>query len=258
MLGKSGSERRYDVTLGCRARRRCGQPAAFHTGMGNPTRAVVRLRLPVLCRTSQGEPSSPPVVTILHFDGDLGRAHSMATSTVSTWSSSTCSVVLGFCYERNDSVSVHIYPEDDSPLFQPFLVREGWQWVCGLVQPDIEDVYEELYSHFAKRPEDLHRLDWRQFETLLFRIFQAQGFVELGPGSNDGGIDVRVLQRDPLGDILTLVQAKRYAPRNKIDMSAVAALHGVADVGAAQKSIFVTTSDYLPRRGSSPLGPPSR
>lgn len=55
-----------------------------------------------------------------------------------------------------------------------------------------------------------------------------------------------MLQRDPLGDIMTLVQAKRYAPRNKIDLSAVAALHGVADVEAAQKSMFVTTSDYLP------------
>ncbi|MCC2602233.1 restriction endonuclease [Sphingopyxis yananensis] len=119
--------------------------------------------------------------------------------------------------------------------------------MCGLVQQDVADVYEELYSYFAKRPEDLHRLHWREFETLLFRIFQAQGFTcELGPGSNDGGIDVRVLQRDPLGDILTLVQAKRYAPRNKIDISAVAALHGVADVELAQKSMFVTTSDYLP------------
>lgn len=55
-----------------------------------------------------------------------------------------------------------------------------------------------------------------------------------------------MLQRDPLGDILTLVQAKRYAPGNKIDLSAVAALHGVAASKAAQKSMFVTTSDYLP------------
>jgi len=194
----------------------------------------------------KGEPSSPPVVTILHFDGDLGRA---LDGDFDGLDMEFFELLHrhGFCYERNDSVSADIYPEDDSPLFRPFLDREGWQWVCGLVQPDIADVYEELYTHFAKRPEDLHRLDWRQFETLLFRIFQAQGFTcELGPGSNDGGIDVRVLQRDPLGDILTLVQAKRYAPRNKIDMSAVAALHGVADVEAAQKSIFVTTSDYLP------------
>jgi hypothetical protein len=55
-----------------------------------------------------------------------------------------------------------------------------------------------------------------------------------------------VLHRDPLGDILTLVQAKRYAPNRKIDLSAVAALHGIADVEEAQRTIFVTTSDYLP------------
>ncbi|WP_333885265.1 restriction endonuclease [Sphingobium yanoikuyae] len=193
-----------------------------------------------------GEPGEPPVVTILHFDGDLGRALDGDFVGLDMEFFKLLQD-LGFWYERIDSVSAHIYPEDDSPLLQPFLDRENWQWVCGLVQQDVADVYQELYSHFAKRPEDLHRLTWREFETLLFRIFQAQGFTcELGPGSNDGGIDVRVLQRDPLGDILTLVQAKRYAPRNKINMSAVAALHGVADVEAAQKSIFVTTSDYLP------------
>ena len=194
----------------------------------------------------EGEPENTPVVTILYFNGDLGRAldgdfHGLDME--------FCELLerQGFWYERNDSFSAHIYPQDTNPLFQPFLNRENWQWVCGLIQQDVADVYEELYSHFAKRPEDLHRLNWREFETLLFRIFQSQGFTcELGPGSNDGGSDVRLLQRDPLGDILTLVQAKRYAPKNKINMSAVAALHGVADVEAAQKSIFVTTSNYLP------------
>lgn len=93
----------------------------------------------------------------------------------------------------------------------------------------------------------MRNLKWREFETLIFRIFQSQGFTcELGPGSNDGGIDVRMLQRDPLGDILTLVQVKKYAAGRKIDQSAVAALHGVADVETAQRSIFVTTSEYLP------------
>jgi hypothetical protein len=192
------------------------------------------------------EPIEAPVVTILHFDGDLGRAldgdfDGLDMEFIELLERH------GFWYERNDSVSAHIYPVDESPLFQPFLDLATWEWVCGLVQEDIADVHEELYSHFARRPDDLHRLSWREFETLLFRIFQNQGFTcELGPGSNDGGVDVRVLQRDPLGDILTLVQAKRYAPKNKINLGAVAALHGVAHVENAQKTIFVTTSDYLP------------
>lgn len=192
------------------------------------------------------EPTGTPVVTILHFDGDLGRAldgdfDGLDMEFIDLLEQH------GFWYERNDNVSAHIYPLDESPLLQPFQNLATWEWVCGLVQEDIADVYEELYSHFARRPDDLHRLSWREFETLLFRIFQSQGFTcDLGPGSNDGGVDVRVLQRDPLGDILTLVQAKRYAPKNKIDLAPVAALHGVADVNDAQKTIFVTTSDYLP------------
>lgn len=192
------------------------------------------------------EPIETPVVTILHFDGDLGRALDGEFDGLDMEFIELLER-HGFWYERNDSVSAHIYPLDESPLLQPFLDLATWEWICGLVQEDIADVHEELYSHFARRPGDLHRLSWREFETLLFRIFQNQGFTcELGPGSNDGGVDVRVLQRDPLGDILTLVQAKRYAPKNKIDLGPVAALHGVADVEDAHKTIFVTTSDYLP------------
>lgn len=192
------------------------------------------------------EPGDTPVVTILHFDGDLGRAIDGEFDGLDVEFNDLLER-HGYWYERNDGVSAHIYPADESPLFQPFLDLAQWQWVCGLVQPDFADVHEELYSYFAKRPDDLHRLEWRQFETLLFRVFQNQGFTsELGPGSGDGGIDIRLLQRDPLGDILTLVQAKRYASHRKIDLSAVAALHGVADVEKAQRSVFVTTSDYLP------------
>jgi hypothetical protein len=116
-----------------------------------------------------------------------------------------------------------------------------------LIQPDIDDVYEEIYAHFAKRPDDLHRLGWRDLEVLIARSLQHQGFqVDLGPGSNDGGVDIRLLQRDPLGDLLTLVQVKRYAPHRKIDALAVQALHGVAEVEKAHQSLFVTTSAYMP------------
>lgn len=193
-----------------------------------------------------GKPGDTPVVTILHFDDGLGRALNGDFEGFDIEFSDLLKR-QGFCYELNDGVSAHIYPEDNNPLFQPFLDYVTWQWVCGLIQPDFADVHEELYSYFAKRPENLHQLTWREFEILLFRIFQNQGFAcDLGPGSNDGGVDVRLLQRDPLGDMLTLVQAKKYTPKNKIDLSAVAALHGVADVEGAQKSVFVTTSDYLP------------
>ena len=117
-----------------------------------------------------------------------------------------------------------MYPEE-GPRCQAYASYFHWQWICSLLQPDFADVYEELYGHFAGHLDDLHRLDWREFEILLARIFQTQGFVtELGPGRGDGGVDIRLLQRDPIGDILTLVQAKKYAPKNRVGLEAVAAL----------------------------------
>ena len=86
-----------------------------------------------------------------------------------------------------------------------------------------------------------------QFERLLGSIFRNQGYeVELGPGSGDGGVDLRLLQRDPIGDVLTFVQAKRHAPHRKIALQPVQALHGASVADGATRSLFVTTSDYLP------------
>jgi hypothetical protein len=50
----------------------------------------------------------------------------------------------------------------------------------------------------------------------------------------------------------------QYAPHRKIELEAVAALHGVAVVENAKQSIFVTTSAYLPCRAdtSGSLKPP--
>lgn len=189
------------------------------------------------------EPTTPPVVFVqclslcfadaaLHGDLD-GEFRDLVHS-------------HGFHYENYDRSSLHFYP-NDGPRCEAYANYFHWEWICRLIQPDFADIYDELYTHFAERPDDLRRLSWREFEILLARIFQTQGFTtELGPGRADGGVDIRFLQRDPIGDILTLVQAKKYAPKNRIRLEAVAALHGIAGVERAQRSLFVTTSSYQP------------
>jgi restriction endonuclease Mrr len=44
--------------------------------------------------------------------------------------------------------------------------------------------------------------------------------------------------------VMTLAQARKYAPNRKIKLEAVQPLHGAATVVGALKSIFVTTSAY--------------
>lgn len=192
------------------------------------------------------EPSLTPVATILISDGNLFHFIEEDIDGVGEEFHTTLKQ-HGFWWDKWDNDSFYIYPEEEGELYQPILDYVRWQWICGLLQPDIDDVYEEIYAHFTKRPDDLHRLHWREFEVLIARSLRHQGFqVELGPGSNDGGVDIRLMQRDPLGDLLTLVQVKRYAPHRKIDALAVQALHGVAEVEKAHRSLFVTTSAYQP------------
>ena len=58
-------------------------------------------------------------------------------------------------------------------------------------------------------------------------------------------MDIRFVQRDPIGDILTLVQVKKFT-RLSVGLQAVQALHGAKTAYDADKSMFVTTSDYQP------------
>jgi restriction system protein len=153
---------------------------------------------------------------------------------------------LGYCFENADGVSIHFYAEDEE-LSSAFDSYFRWKWICSLVRPDFADVHEEIYTHFTNHPNDLRRLPHRQFEVLLARIFQSNGYIaELGPGTNDGGVDVRLWHRDPIGDVLTLVQAKRYAEKRSIELEAVAALSGVVETERANRGLLVTTSRFLP------------
>ncbi|MFW0778194.1 MAG: restriction endonuclease [Rickettsiales bacterium] len=193
-----------------------------------------------------GEPQSPPTVTMLYSDGDLIRFISGDLCSGLDGEFFDLLEEHGYWFETIDGVTLAIYPNDET-LSKKFEEYFHWQWVCSLVTEDTSDVYEELYSHFITNPDDLHKLEWRDFEILLFRIFQNHGFKAiLGPGRGDEGVDIRLWQEDPLGDILTVVQAKKYAAHRSIGQTDVAALFGVSKVENAQKALFVTTSNYAP------------
>lgn len=195
---------------------------------------------------TESEPSTMPVVSMFWCEGPM---YTVLCGEDPEGHEPGFRELLGrlrYHYENIDGVTMSIYPEDPS-LIEAFKSYFHWQWVCSLIQDDTADVYQELYEQFAKRPEDLQRLGWRDFETLLFRIFQNQGFeTVLGPGRGDEGVDLRLVQRAPLGDVLTLVQAKRYAPNRKINQTEVAALYGAGHLEKANNTLFVTTSTYAP------------
>lgn len=129
----------------------------------------------------------------------------------------------------------------------PVYKAEKFDATCRIVVPDFSAINDELISYLAQHPEYLHRLNWRRFEELLGRIFENQGYdVELGPGRGDGGVDLRLISKDSIGTLVTLVQAKKYGRQKKIDLEAVAALNGLLDSNRAHRGVLVTTSEFLP------------
>lgn len=89
-----------------------------------------------------------------------------------------------------------------------------------------------------------------RFEQLIVDLLLAMGYgggqASLGARigrSGDGGID-GVIKEDPLGLDAVYIQAKRYAPENKVGRPALQAFVGSMTGESATKGVFVTTSDF--------------
>lgn len=142
-----------------------------------------------------------------------------------------------FC-KRDGSHGTRVIPVWEQPT-----VRDK----CDLLVVDFKEISRELIEYFGKHPDELTRLNWRKFEQLLAAVFKNQGFyTELGPGTGDGGVDIRLIQKDSIGQLVTLVQAKRYSSDNPIKLDIVAALTAIVDDQKAHRGLLVTTSRYLP------------
>ena len=203
------------------------------------------------------ETGAPTVTTLLASDlladlvilPGLGAIHD---TNESQRLSDECQVLIeghGFYGEPFGPTRLNIIPfeQKNTLVFEQFKEYMRWKWICNLIQGDFDALNSELYEYFDNNSDHLTRLHWRKFEMLVAEILESQGFnVELGPGRADGGVDIRLLQRDPIGDILTLVQVKRYSKNNRIRLQAVQALYGAKEAEGADKSMFVTTSSYLP------------
>jgi hypothetical protein len=114
-----------------------------------------------------------------------------------------------------------------------------------VVQVDLAEINDELIHYLAKHPEKMHDLHSRTFEQLIAEIFKDKGYdVELTPKTKDGGFDIRAFRRDDVGTCLTLVECKRYAPKNPVSVEIVRGLYGVSRSEGATNGVIATTSRF--------------
>ncbi|ATG16707.1 restriction endonuclease [Providencia alcalifaciens] len=134
--------------------------------------------------------------------------------------------------------------------------RVNWKDTIALKELFESESLESEYGNFIdqrfidylqRNSDKLNEMHWRKFEGLTAEYFTREGFnVELGPGRNDGGIDVRVWKdHKKAGEPpLILIQCKRY--KNKIDRTVVKALWADVEWEKAESGLIVTTSGISP------------
>lgn len=118
-------------------------------------------------------------------------------------------------------------------------------------QERMEDAVAEIDSALAVEVlEAVLSLSPARFEKLVVDLLIAMGYgggdLERGLQTNlsgDGGID-GIINEDELGLDAVYVQAKRYAPDNKVGRPALNAFVGSLTGEGATKGVFVTTSDF--------------
>lgn len=100
-----------------------------------------------------------------------------------------------------------------------------------------------LAANFAE-VDDIH---WRQFEGATAEHFARQGFdVNLGPGRNDDGLDLRIFPKDGDQNLppLIIVQCKRE--RRKLGKVLVKSVYADVLHHNATSGLIVTTSELAP------------
>lgn len=105
--------------------------------------------------------------------------------------------------------------------------------------------WDRLIYELSKKPELLRSLQPRQFEELIAELLTRDGLqVTLTPRTRDGGNDILAFNETPAGRHLYLVECKRYAQQNPVDVSLVRALFGVVTQKRATAGLLVTTSRF--------------
>jgi restriction system protein len=118
------------------------------------------------------------------------------------------------------------------------------------IPPDPDAYLDQRYIDFlVHNSEDLALMHWRNFERLTSEFFRRKGYeIELGPGGNDGGVDVRVwpAESDKGGPPLLLIQCKRHAETNDVEIQTVKAFWTDVSYEDAHRGMIATTSRIAP------------
>ena len=90
--------------------------------------------------------------------------------------------------------------------------------------------------------ETLYTLNWRQFEFLTARLWEAMGYTtEVTPGSKDRGKDVVAVKSEPERETV-YISCKHW--HGKVDVESVSSLLGRVDQDRATRGVVIGTGGF--------------
>ncbi|MDP3541641.1 MAG: restriction endonuclease [Elusimicrobiota bacterium] len=108
--------------------------------------------------------------------------------------------------------------------------------------------FDQRYiDYLGQNFDEIDKINWRKFEGLTAEFFEREGFrAEIGPGRDDGNIDVRVWPKDAADGRppTIIIQCKREA--SKIGKVVVKALYADLLHERAESGLIVTTRSLAP------------
>ncbi len=135
----------------------------------------------------------------------------------------------------------------------PFSAVDFQQWGDTL---NISDLFEQYHptvtsgefldqrfiNYLSVNGEQLGNIHWRKFEELIAECFSKFGYnVDLGPGSNDDGVDIRVWNELDAAPKF-IIQCKRT--KSKIDKVTVKGLYADVVHEKGEIGLLVTSSEF--------------
>jgi restriction system protein len=101
---------------------------------------------------------------------------------------------------------------------------------------------QKFLDYLAVNNDKLQAMHWRNFERFCAEFFGRSGYIiELGPGGNDGGVDIRAYDPKDPKDTLILIQCKRYKKGKQVGIEAVKSFYTDVEFEDASQGIIITT-----------------
>ncbi|MCD6273025.1 MAG: restriction endonuclease [Deltaproteobacteria bacterium] len=170
--------------------------------------------------------------------------------------------VVGVFSNENNKIIPPVFTSDDVPIVNwnwneiskvlsgeahtvDYKAPDDGKFTSPIIQLNFSKISEELTAFILNNPSEMYNISSRKFEELVAYIMERHGYkVTLTQQSRDGGIDIFALKNEGLGNILTIVDCKKYSETNPVGIAAVRGMYGTLQIESASHGMIATTSRF--------------